>query len=177
MVRNCRVYLCQWINRRLSDKGTFYYKVITEDNWFEYSLSIYDLPTYTPSYNVGEKWIVDDKFEFTINNVEHHSVCTKKHESSANITTGAAIIINYTYKNLGNNKLTIDKWNFEVYDSSGIEGDSLYFCISSWIITFTMLHEIKHFSSSHFHSSKCFFINSYSFFLSSSSKQISFFRA
>ena len=113
----------------LSDKGTFYYKVITEDNWFEYSLSIYDLPTYTPSYNVGEKWIVDDKFEFTINNVEHHLVCTKKHESSANITTGAAVIINYTYKNLGNYKLTIDKWNFEVYDSSGIEGDSLYFCI------------------------------------------------
>lgn len=117
------------ITAGLVENGTLYCKVIVDDILFEDSLIIYDLPTYTPSFNIGEKWIVDDKFEFTINNVERHSVCTRNHESSAGITTGSAAIINYTYKNLENNKLTIDKWNFEVYDSTGIEGDSLYFCI------------------------------------------------
>lgn len=100
----------------LSDEGTFYYKVITDDNWFEYSLNIYDLPTYTPTFSIGEKWVVNGEWELTILNAELHKNCNN------NTSLPQYVLITYSYKNLGNSNsygLAFTEYDFNVYDSNG----------------------------------------------------------
>ena len=100
----------------LCDEGTFYYKVITGDNWFEYSLDIYDLPTYSPSFSIGEKWVVNGEWELTILNAELHRNCED------NTSLAQYVLITYTYKNLGNKNsagLAFTEYDFNVYDGSG----------------------------------------------------------
>ncbi len=83
-------------------------------------------PDYVPTFGAGEKWIVSGQFELTINSVTRHKLCNNRYSASQyGVTT--AVIINYTYKNLGSSKLKIDEWSFDVYDANGTEGDPLFF--------------------------------------------------
>ena len=86
-------------------------------------------PNYVHTYSAGEKWTVPGKFEFTINSVTQHSICSSSNGYNNEIGATTAVIIEYTYKNLGSAKLKIDEWDFEVYDAKGVEGDELFFCI------------------------------------------------
>lgn len=100
----------------LCEEGTFYYKVITEDNWFEYSLDICDLPTYSPTFDIGEKWTANGEWELTILNAEVHRNCT------ANTNLAQYVLITYAYKNLGNKNssgLAFTEYDFNVYDGNG----------------------------------------------------------
>lgn len=104
------------ITAGLCEEGTFYYKVITDDNWFEYSLEIYDLPTYTPSFSVGDKWTVNGEWELTITNIELHNGC------ESNTDLAQYVLISYKYMNLGNKNssgLAFTEYDFNVYDANG----------------------------------------------------------
>lgn len=111
-----------------SENGKIYYKITAANGtWFkEYSLDINGgLPIKT--YSVGETLTVSGKLEFTINAVMEHEVCETGHESWSEINPTDAVIIVYTFKNLGYSELIVDKYDFEVYDSNGARGDELYF--------------------------------------------------
>lgn len=82
-------------------------------------------PNYVPTFSVGQKWVVAGKFEFTINAVIRHNICSDNYSKADEFNS--AVIIDYTYKNLGSDKLEFTKWDFEVYDASGAEADPLYF--------------------------------------------------
>ena len=99
----------------LVDEGTFYYTVIAGDSRFSYSLEIDDLPTYTPTYNFGETWIVNGEWELTILSVDIHNDC----ELNTQYSTYA--LITYKYKNIGNTEspgFNFNKYDFKVYDSN-----------------------------------------------------------
>ena len=83
-------------------------------------------PNYVKVYSVGEKWKVANKFEITIDSVVAHKVCSGNYDE---MDTDVAVIIKYTYKNLGSDKLCVDKWDFEVYDAKGAEGENRSFPI------------------------------------------------
>ena len=100
----------------LVEDGTFYYKVIAGDGCFEYSLDVYDLPTYTPSFSIGEKWVVNGEWELTILNAELHRDCED------NTSMAQYVLITYSYKNLGNKNssgLAFTNYDFNVYDGNG----------------------------------------------------------
>ena len=104
------------IKAGLCEEGVFYYNVITNDNWFEYSLTISDLPTYTPTFNVGEKWTVNGEWELTILSAELHNDC------DSNTGMSQYVLITYKYKNLGNSNssgLAFTEYDFNVYDANG----------------------------------------------------------
>ena len=84
-------------------------------------------PNYIPTYSAGETWTVDGLFEFTINSVVRHTVCEDGHQSWSGINPTTAVIINYTYKNLSSNTLSIGESSFAVYDSTGVAGDDTFF--------------------------------------------------
>ncbi len=85
---------------------------------------------YVKTYNVGETWIVDGKFELKINSVIKHNICNDSFKNSgvgnSNSAT-TAVLVNYSYKNLGSEKLKIYEYDFEVYDEKGSQGDNVYF--------------------------------------------------
>ena len=100
----------------LVEDGTFYYKVIAGDIWFDYSLDVSDLPTYTPSFSIGEKWVVNGEWELTILNAELHRDCED------NTSMAQYVLITYSYKNLGNKNssgLAFTNYDFNVYDGNG----------------------------------------------------------
>lgn len=85
-------------------------------------------PNYVPTYSAGETWIVDGQFEFTINSVVRHRLCSSSYLNNYNdIGAKTAVIVNYTYKNIGSGELSIGKSSFTVYDSAGTKGDSSIF--------------------------------------------------
>ncbi len=85
-------------------------------------------PNYVPTFGVGEKWVVPGQFELTINSVTQHRLCDDGYDATGyGVTT--AVMVNYTFKNLGSTKLDINEWDFEVYDANGVEGDTIYFTI------------------------------------------------
>ena len=74
-------------------------------------------------YGAGQKWVVAGKFEFTINAVYQHSICESNYLNN-NPGYVTAVIIDYTWKNLGySDKLSFGRWDLECYDSAGQEGD------------------------------------------------------
>lgn len=109
------------ITAGLVEDGTFYYTVIAGDNWFEYSLDIYGLPTYTPTYDIGETWIVDGQWEFTIDSVITHNACRPAGAYNNN-DLAQYVLITYSYKNTGFNYtssgLDFDFTEFDVYDEA-----------------------------------------------------------
>lgn len=82
------------------------------------------------TFSAGETWIVPGEFEFTINSVTRHNLCDDSYSNSnygLSSTASSAVIVDYTYKNLGSDKLEIDEHDIDVYDANGAEGDSLFF--------------------------------------------------
>ena len=87
-------------------------------------------PNYVAEYEFGETWIVDGMFEFTINSITQHSICNSRYDYSNDIGATTAIMVSYTYKNLGMDKLIFDEWSMDVYDSCGAEGDTIH--LGTW---------------------------------------------
>ncbi len=90
-------------------------------------------PDYSEkTYSLGETWIVDEQWEFTINSVTRHYLCNPVTNRSKGYTDEEVIIINYTYKNIGyTNKiqdLFVSSASFYVYDETG-EVSRSYACI------------------------------------------------
>ena len=70
-------------------------------------------------YGVGDKWVVDGKFEFTIDKIEEHYFCDSYNKAEYEAKYDQCILIYYTYKNLGVvEKLEVNNTYFDVYDSS-----------------------------------------------------------
>lgn len=82
-------------------------------------------------YTMGETWIVDGQWEFTVNSVEVHRLCNSYSNDREGYTNEMVVVINYTYKNLGYQNTNIDLWfssiSFDVYDGEG-EAAETYAC-------------------------------------------------
>jgi len=83
-------------------------------------------PNHIEHLKVGEKWVVEGLWEFTVTSVSKHYACNSFRDHS-----GPVIIVNYTYKNLGYNDglgsglLSIGgDYNFDIYDETGEIGET-----------------------------------------------------
>lgn len=114
----------------LVEEGTFYYTVIAGESWFEYSLDIYDLPTYTPTYTIGETWVVNGEWEFTIDSVTTHNACRSPGDYNNN-NLAQYVMITYSYKNIGfdyySSGINFGFTEFDVYDEEYNIGE-YYIC-------------------------------------------------
>jgi len=80
------------------------------------------------TYGVGDKWVVNGKFELTINSVKVHTLCNSYSNDQHGYSNEDVIIIDYTYKNLGYDSLWFSAvFYFDVYDSDG-EAAEAYAC-------------------------------------------------
>ena len=76
-------------------------------------------------FSLGETWVVDGLWEFTITSATKHYACNHYNDH-----TGPVVAITYTYKNLGyqnyNGDGLLSIWgpDFEVYDKNGVTGDT-----------------------------------------------------
>lgn len=73
------------------------------------------------TYGIGETWIVDDLWEFTIDSVSTHYLCNSLANKSDGYTDEQVILIKYHYKNLGyegviQKNLFLSNMDFDVYD-------------------------------------------------------------
>lgn len=84
--------------------------------------------TKKTEYGIGETWVVDDQWEFTIDSVEKHEMCNRFSDLN---DLPQCIIITYSYKNLGYTNsiqdLYISSSSFDVYDETG-EAAETYPC-------------------------------------------------
>lgn len=93
-------------------------------------------PDYKKIYSVGEKWIVDGEWEFTINSVKTHYLCSNYTNERDGYSNEQVVIIEYTFKNIGYNGINsgfsmegeniLSFWNdvhFTVYDQEGFKSD------------------------------------------------------
>lgn len=81
------------------------------------------------TYSVGETWVVDGQWEFTIHSARKHYMCS---EYSDHNDMAQCVIITYSYKNLGyaghSQDLYISAMSFDVYDAEGEAAAEIYFC-------------------------------------------------
>ncbi len=82
-------------------------------------------------FGIGETWIVDGQWEFTIDSVKKHYACNYLDE----IEEGQAVVmIEYHYKNIGYvgnlQDLFISALDLDVYDENGFSG-KMYGCVHS----------------------------------------------
>ena len=98
-------------------------------------------PNFEIVYSVGEKWIVDGEWEFTIDSVKRHYLCNDYSNELDNYTNEQVVLIEYTFKNIGYNGINsgwsmeseniLSFWgstHFSIYDQENIKGDT-YACI------------------------------------------------
>ena len=83
-------------------------------------------PNHIEHLKVGEKWVVEGLWEFTVTSASKHYACNMFGDHN-----GPVIIVNYTYKNLGYNDvlgsglLSIGgDFNFDIYDETGEIGET-----------------------------------------------------
>lgn len=85
----------------------------------------------TRTYSMGETWIVDGQWEFTVKSITVHSLCNSYANKMDGYTNEQVILIEYTYKNLGYTgaiqDLYISSIAFDVYDEAG-RAVKLYAC-------------------------------------------------
>lgn len=83
---------------------------------------------YVKTYSIGETWIIDGQWEFTVNSVTTHSLCNAVANENDGYIDEQVVIIDYTYKNIGYEEdLLITISHFKVYDETGKSG-RLYAC-------------------------------------------------
>lgn len=89
---------------------------------------------YVKAYSVGETWIVDGQWEFTVNSVTTHRLCNSYSNEEDGYKNEQVVVIDYTYKNLGyrglyglEDDLYISSSSFYVYDETGEVAES-YAC-------------------------------------------------
>lgn len=84
--------------------------------------------SYVKTYSVGETWVVDGQWEFTVHSAEKHYMCNKYSDHN---DMAQCVIITYSYKNLGYTgtyqDLYINSLSFDVYDAEG-EAAETYPC-------------------------------------------------
>lgn len=77
----------------------------------------------TKAYSMGETWIVNDQWEFTVHSITVHSLCNSYANKKYGYTNEQVILIEYTYKNLGYSgpiqDLYISAMDFDLYDETG----------------------------------------------------------
>ena len=80
-------------------------------------------PSYVKTYEIGQKWVVDGQWEFTVNSVTVHYLCNDISNNIHGYTNEQVVLIKYTYKNLGYTgtyqDLFISDLDFDVYDETG----------------------------------------------------------
>ncbi|MED9996324.1 MAG: hypothetical protein UFP03_05970 [Paludibacteraceae bacterium] len=83
-------------------------------------------PNYVKVYKAGETWKVSGEWEFTLNNVTEHILCSSNRNENYGFAGMHGIMISYTYKNLSSSELKIN-WNtfgtISVYDSQSEKGE------------------------------------------------------
>ena len=84
--------------------------------------------SYVKTYSVGETWVVDGQWEFTIHSAKKHYMCNSYSDHN---DMAQCVIITYSYKNLGytgiSQDLYISSMSFDVYDAEG-EAAETYPC-------------------------------------------------
>ena len=84
--------------------------------------------SYVKTYSIGETWVVDGQWEFTVHSAEKHYMCNKYSDHN---DMAQCVIITYSYKNLGytgiSQDLYISSVSFDVYDAEG-EAAETYPC-------------------------------------------------
>lgn len=87
---------------------------------------------YSKVYTVGQTWVVNGQWEFTVNSVKLHKLCNNVTNAIEGYTDEQVVIINYTYKNIGYNGPVLDLYinniDFIVHDEYGDKA-SVYSCI------------------------------------------------
>ena len=82
-------------------------------------------------YSLGETWVVDGQWEFTVTSVTVHNLCNSIWNKQKGLTDEMVVVIEYTYKNIGYNNdvmgLYMNSVCFDVYDQEGEAGDT-YAC-------------------------------------------------
>ena len=81
--------------------------------------------SYVKTYKIGETWVVEGKWEFTINSVTTHYLCNHYANESKGYTDEQVVFIEYSYKNLKSDSLLIQ--GIEAYDETGMKASS-YAC-------------------------------------------------
>ena len=92
-------------------------------------------PNYTHVYGLGETWVVDGQWEFTVNSVTKHHLCNDFSNELNGYKNEQVVIVEYTYKNLGYYNegysvtgLYMSDSDFTVYDGEDESGNA-YACI------------------------------------------------
>ena len=82
-------------------------------------------------YSIGETWVVDGMWEFTVNSVTVHNLCNSYSNSQHGYGNQMVVVIDYTYRNLGYENtiqnLYMSSMDIDVYDGEG-ESASTYAC-------------------------------------------------
>ena len=101
--------------------------------------------SYVKTYKVGETWVVEGQWEFTIDSVTTHYLCNS-YSNELGYTDEQVVIIEYSYKNLRSDNLLIS--GIEAYDETGMKASS-YACShdsnSGYIMPGTSTSESKAF--------------------------------
>ena len=75
-------------------------------------------------YGVGETWVVDGQWEFTVTSVTEHYMCSEYYKEEYGQDCKQVVMINYSYKNIGyvndsRLQLYFSSARFDVYDGIG----------------------------------------------------------
>ena len=82
----------------------------------------------TKTYSIGETWVVDGEWEFTITEVKLHNLCNSYLNEKYGYSNQQVVAISYTYKNIGyEDELWMSLGTFNVYDGTG-EAAEEYSC-------------------------------------------------
>ena len=82
----------------------------------------------TKTYSIGETWVVDGEWEFTITEVKTHTLCNSYLNKTYGYSNQQVVAISYTYKNIGyEDELWMSLGTFNVYDGEG-EAAKEYSC-------------------------------------------------
>ena len=85
-------------------------------------------PAPREAFSLGQKWVVDGMFELTINSVTPHYLCDSSYSnSSGNNGATTAVLVEFTYKNLGVESLDFGYMDIRAYDANGTEADAMFF--------------------------------------------------
>lgn len=82
------------------------------------------------SYSLGETWIVDGQWEFSITEVEIHNLCSDYANNANGYTNEQVVMIHYSYKNIGytEHELNFSGYDFSVSDERSEIAEHYYHC-------------------------------------------------
>lgn len=88
-------------------------------------------PDFVPTLSLGQTWTVENQWSFTLLGVTTHGLCNPAQNSAENLENRQAVILRYTYENLGFvsafDQLLMNGMAFTVTEESGRPA-ALYAC-------------------------------------------------